>query len=99
MLLGDAHIEIPFGKTLGELLHSGAFAHGGRDRDHSGVTLGHIAQPAAKHLRVRRLRGCLGGNAHLGIELSWAVVENRVRLGLPIPLAFARDHVQKMRTF
>ena len=100
MLLGNAHVMVALRKTLVELDHARAFAHGGGDGHQAFVLLGHVAQPAAKDLGEGGLgrRGGLG-QAHGGVELAGAVVGNRVGLGQLVALAFFGHHMQKLRAF
>ena len=99
MLFGDADVEVTLGKELGITHHPRAFAHRGRDRDEPLVARRHVAEPVAEDLGVSRLAaGFAADDAVVGLELRHAVVEHRVGLGELVALAFARDHVQKLRT-
>ncbi len=100
MLLGNADIKVPVGKTLVKLHHARAFAHGGRDAYQANVALGHIAQPLPEYLRKRGF-GRHGGRlqAHGRVEFARAVVGDGVCLGRRIAMPFARYHMQELRPF
>ena len=100
VLLGNAYVEIAVGKALVKFDHARAFAHGGRNAHQPNVAFGHIAQPLPKHLG----KGGFGWRSRWlqtrgHIEFTRPVVGDGVGLCLRIALAFAGDHVQKLRPF
>ena len=100
VLLGNAYVEIAVGKALVKFDHARAFAHGGRNTHQPNVALGHIAQPLPKHLGKSGFgwRGCwLQTRCH--IEFARPMVGDGISLCLRITLAFAGDHMQKLRPF
>ena len=98
MLLGNAYIVVTVWKAVMELHHARPFAHGGGDGHQFGVGCRHVAQPSTKHLAECLFRQSRWGHqAHLRIEFARAVVSNGVNFGQLIALAFAGDHMQKLR--
>ncbi len=99
MLFGNSDVEIPLRKTLLELHQSRALAHRRRDADQALVVFGHIAQPLAEDLgegRFCRRRRYLQANRR--VELAWAVISHRIRLGQLVSLTLFCHHMQELRT-
>ena len=100
VLLGDADVEIAFGKTLLELDQAAAFAHGGGDGGKAGVGLGLVAQPAAEDFGVGGARrGRRGGGVGRGGGFADGVVFDGVVFGQFVALAFFGDDVQELGAF
>jgi hypothetical protein len=98
MLFGDADVEVAVREALRELDQARAFAHGGRDADDAGVSLRHVAEPLAEHLRIGGSGGLvLEDRAAERIEGAGTVPLDRVRLGRRVALALAGDDVQELR--
>ena len=97
VLLGNAHVKIARRKFGLEFDQTRAFAHRRRDADELIVRLGHIANPATKHLGKglfdRRIRRFDTDNAQTRIEFGRTVVGNRVLLGIRIAVTFFGDDV------
>src|SRR5262245_49492690 len=99
MLLCDGYIEITVREALRELNEARAFTHCGRNADDFWIALGHVAQPLAENLRVRRARALfLEDRAAFGIERAWAMPLDRIRLGGRVALTLACDDVQELRS-
>ena len=99
MLLGDADIEITLGIDFGKPHHPRAFAHRRRDTDQTVVEFGHVAQPVAEYLGVGRLAAALAADdAVVRLEFRHPVIQHRVCFRQLVTLAFARDHVQELRS-
>ena len=100
MLFCNAHIVIAKGILLTETHHARAFAHGRCDAHQARVLRRHVTQPLAKDVGERWLgrdRRSGADNANSGIKFTGAVVGHRIGFCFGIALAFACDHMQKLR--
>src|SRR6185312_15134164 len=74
------------------------FAHRGRDADQPRIACGHVADPVAEDLRLRRLPRRLAYDARGRVDARHAVIQDRVGLRRRIAVAFPRDDVQELRS-
>ena len=100
MLLGNTDVEITRREFRLKLNQARAFAHRGGNAYQLAVGLGHIANPATKHLSEslldRSIWGFYAHDAQARIEFSRTVVGNRVFLSVRIAVAFFSNHMQKL---
>ena len=98
MLLGDAHVEHPVGKTLAEDVEPGAVGHRGGDADDALVALRLPDQGVGEDLGVgRRVGGRLLLRPGRHVELGDAVVAVGAGLGGLVALALLGDRVDQHR--
>ena len=97
MLFGDRHIVVAVGEALRVLDQTRAFAHRGRDADDVRIALGHVAQPLAEDLRIRRAgAGFLENLAARRVERAGAMPFDRIRFRRRIAFALARHDMQEL---